>query len=249
MSTPTFLEFRANISRKNFSNVYYVHLPFNEYRISSYVCARVAVSFTVKTKRWRLSFSLYTAKERREEERDARPVSQASETCRNGSARDYVRQRQTTAWSRVQTPRHFVHPWIICGAMPNASTAARRAFQYACARRVQLHPARARVHPHPKNTDQQTRAAPGYSLSRSDDNNTRFSGSKSVLLHAVFPFSYLFRTISIFENAIAARKFNFFLKGRTHVIHVARAVSDAKPQSRHMFRERPNVWQCKLFVS
>lgn len=27
--------------------------------------------------------------------------------------------------SRVQTPRHFVHPWIICGAMPNANTTTR----------------------------------------------------------------------------------------------------------------------------
>lgn len=39
--------------------------------------------------------------------------------------------------SRVQMPRNFVHPWVICGAMPNAG--ARRAFQYAYTRGVQLH--------------------------------------------------------------------------------------------------------------
>lgn len=87
--------------------------------------ARVASSIVVR----RISFSLVTERGR---QRGVRPVSQASETCRNGS-RGYVRERQqqqrnTTATERVcvprvQTPRHFVHPWIICGAMPNASTA------------------------------------------------------------------------------------------------------------------------------
>lgn len=33
------------------------------------------------------------------------------------------RQRRTSV-SRLQMARHFVHPWIICGAMPNANTSA-----------------------------------------------------------------------------------------------------------------------------
>lgn len=48
------------------------------------------------------------------------------------TATQQQRQRRTSV-SRVQMARHFVHPWIICGAMPNASTSASQpAFQYAC---------------------------------------------------------------------------------------------------------------------
>lgn len=41
------------------------------------------------------------------------------------------RQRRTSV-SRLQMARHFVHPWIICGAMPNANTSAASLPIYAC---------------------------------------------------------------------------------------------------------------------
>lgn len=57
--------------------------------------------------------------------------------------------------SRVQMPRNFVHPWVICGTMPNANTASLS---------ICIHPrgaaalARVHVHSHPENTDRrQTR--------------------------------------------------------------------------------------------
>lgn len=43
------------------------------------------------------------------------------------------RQRRTSV-SRLQMARHFVHPWIICGAMPNANTSAASLPIYACVR-------------------------------------------------------------------------------------------------------------------
>jgi len=76
----------------------------------------------VQRTRRRLFFSFEEEERERERERE-RVRSDGVTGLRN--TRERAATCATRHASRVQTPpRHFVHPWIICDAMPNASTAA-----------------------------------------------------------------------------------------------------------------------------
>lgn len=84
--------------------------------------------------------------------------------------------------SRVQTPRHFVHPWIICGAMPNASTTARHGKPF------NMHaPAGCSCTRVPKTPTANKPFAPGYRVSRIRMTITDIPWLKERLaLHAIF---------------------------------------------------------------
>jgi len=124
-------------------------------------------------------------------------------TCDNG------KQQRV---SRVQTPRHFVHPWIICGAMPNASTAAQ------CGEPFNMHAPAGRsyiractVHSRPKT------AAHGHSHSLSDDNNIHSRTQRVPFTRNFFPniFLHSFPQSVYLKTTIVARK-SHFSKANSH---------------------------------
>lgn len=156
---------------------------FRKYLLEEFCvrCARVSASPTIARRRERSSFSF-------EGEESLACVTglwnmqewRCAATCDSG------KQQRV---SRVQTPRHFMHPWIICGAMPNASTTARHDEPF------NMHaPAGCSCTRIPKTPTTNKPVAPGHRAPRIQMTITDIPRFKErPVLHAIYFFIFFFK--------------------------------------------------------
>lgn len=148
--------------------------------------------------------NLLLKERRREYDPCRRPLNMQKWTC--AATCDNGKQQRVF---RVQTPRHFVHPWIICGAMSNASTAAH------CGEPFNMHaPAgcsyirAGTVHSHRKNYRPPSTNPPlPVIVARVRMTITYVPGFKECPLHTIFfPISFYIplSAICMFESTIVA---------------------------------------------